>query len=194
MEWLLIVVVMEKRLEQQNTVETLNGDRDALKKEGRFFVLSWDRWNASSKGVDEINSWTIIIIIMWVCWTAPPVYTAISVCRSWNPVHLHDLSMCNVCSCELEHGGCWFVGRVTWTGKEGGVGGLSHAVHAFHAWWLYHVQWCVGGLVSAGHCTTRRRAPAYTIYMPRPVSARCRLVTACLLYMMRCQILQQFSK
>jgi len=27
-------------LEQQNTVETLNGDRDALKKEGRFFVLS----------------------------------------------------------------------------------------------------------------------------------------------------------
>ena len=45
MEWLLIVVVMGKRLEQQNTVETLNGDRDALKKEGRFFVLSWDRRN-----------------------------------------------------------------------------------------------------------------------------------------------------
>jgi len=40
MEWLLIVVVIGKRLEQQNTVETLNGDRDALKKEGRFFVLS----------------------------------------------------------------------------------------------------------------------------------------------------------
>ena len=59
MEWLLIVVVMGKRLEQQNTVETLNGDRDALKKEGRFFVLSWHRRNASSKGVDEINSWTI---------------------------------------------------------------------------------------------------------------------------------------
>jgi len=35
----LIVVVMGKRLEQQNTVEALNGDRDALKKEGRFFVL-----------------------------------------------------------------------------------------------------------------------------------------------------------
>ena len=30
MEWLLIVVVMGKRLEQQNTVEALNGDRDAL--------------------------------------------------------------------------------------------------------------------------------------------------------------------
>jgi len=59
MEWLLIVVVMGKRLEQQNTVEALNGDRNALKKEGRFFVLSWDRRNASSKGVDEINSWTI---------------------------------------------------------------------------------------------------------------------------------------
>ena len=28
----MIVVVMGKRLEQQNTVETLNGDRDALKK------------------------------------------------------------------------------------------------------------------------------------------------------------------
>jgi len=37
----LIVVVMGKRLEQQNTVETLNSDRDALKKEGRFFVLSY---------------------------------------------------------------------------------------------------------------------------------------------------------
>ena len=36
---------MEKRLEQQNTVEALNGDRDALKKEGRFFVFSWDRRN-----------------------------------------------------------------------------------------------------------------------------------------------------
>ena len=64
MEWLLIVVIMGKRLEQQNTVEALNGDRNALKKEGRFFVLSWDRRNASSKGVDEINSWTIIIIII----------------------------------------------------------------------------------------------------------------------------------
>ena len=59
MEWLMIVVVMVKRLEQQNTVETLNGDSNALKKEGRFFVLSWDRRNASSKGVDKINSWTI---------------------------------------------------------------------------------------------------------------------------------------
>jgi len=59
MEWLLIVVVMGKRLEQQNTVETLNGDRDALKKVGRFFVLSWDRRNALSKGVIII----IIIII-----------------------------------------------------------------------------------------------------------------------------------
>jgi len=58
MEWLLIVVVMGKRLEQQNTVETLNG-RDALKKEGRFFVFSWDRRNASFKSVDEINNWTI---------------------------------------------------------------------------------------------------------------------------------------
>jgi len=56
----MIVVVMGKRLEQQNTVETLNGDGDPLKKEGRFFVLSWDRRNASSKGVDEI----IIIIIL----------------------------------------------------------------------------------------------------------------------------------
>jgi len=28
---------MGKRLEQQNTVEALNGDRNALKKEGRFF-------------------------------------------------------------------------------------------------------------------------------------------------------------
>jgi len=60
MEWLSIVVVMGKRLEQQNTVEALNDDRNALKKElGRFFVLSWKRCNASSKGVDEINSWTI---------------------------------------------------------------------------------------------------------------------------------------
>jgi len=50
------MVVMGKRLEQQNTVEALNGDRDALKKEGRFFVLSRDRRNASSKGVDEINA------------------------------------------------------------------------------------------------------------------------------------------
>ena len=50
---------MGKRLEQQSTVEALNGDRDALKKEGKFFVLSWDGRNASSKGVDEINSWTI---------------------------------------------------------------------------------------------------------------------------------------
>jgi len=47
---------MGKRLEQQNTVEALDGDRDALIKEGRFFVFSWDRWNASSKGVDEIDS------------------------------------------------------------------------------------------------------------------------------------------
>ena len=31
MERLLIVVVMGKRLEQQNTVEALNGDRNALK-------------------------------------------------------------------------------------------------------------------------------------------------------------------
>ena len=36
----MIVVVMGKRLEQQNTVEALNGDRNASKKEGRFFVLS----------------------------------------------------------------------------------------------------------------------------------------------------------
>jgi len=50
---------MGKRLQQQNTVEALNGDRNPLKKEGRFFVLSWNRRNASSKGVDEINSWTI---------------------------------------------------------------------------------------------------------------------------------------
>jgi len=34
------MVVMGKKLEQQNTVEALNGDTDALKKEGRFFVLS----------------------------------------------------------------------------------------------------------------------------------------------------------
>ena len=67
MEWLLIVVVIGKRLEQQNTVKALNGDRNALKKEGRFFVLSWDRRNASSKGVDKVN---IIIIIK------PPLATA----------------------------------------------------------------------------------------------------------------------
>jgi len=36
----LVVVVMGKRLEQQNTVEALNGDKNALKKEGRFFVFS----------------------------------------------------------------------------------------------------------------------------------------------------------
>jgi len=35
----LIVVVTEKRLEQQNTVEALNGERNALKKEGRFFII-----------------------------------------------------------------------------------------------------------------------------------------------------------
>jgi len=39
MEWLLIVVVMGKRLEQQNTVEALNGDRDALKKEGTIIII-----------------------------------------------------------------------------------------------------------------------------------------------------------
>ena len=45
---------------QQNTAEALNGDRNALKKKGRFFVLSCrDRWNASTKGVDEINRWTV---------------------------------------------------------------------------------------------------------------------------------------
>jgi len=61
MEWLMIVVVMGKRLEQQNTVEALNGDRNALKKEGRFFVLSWDRRNASSKGIkQENNEWHIV--------------------------------------------------------------------------------------------------------------------------------------
>jgi len=32
---------------------------NALKREGRFFVLSWNKRNASSKGVDEINSWAI---------------------------------------------------------------------------------------------------------------------------------------
>ena len=36
----MVVVVMGKRLEQQNTVEALNGDKNALKKEGRFFVFS----------------------------------------------------------------------------------------------------------------------------------------------------------
>jgi len=51
MEWLLIVVVMGKRLKQQNTVEALGGNRNALKNEGRFFVFSWDRRNASSKSV-----------------------------------------------------------------------------------------------------------------------------------------------
>jgi len=30
---------MGKRLEQQNNVEALNGDRNALKKEGRFFLV-----------------------------------------------------------------------------------------------------------------------------------------------------------
>jgi len=82
MEWLMIVVVMGKRLEQQNTVETLNGDRDALKKKGRFFVLSWDRRNASSKGVDEINSWTIhdtkIIIIIIIIIINNNIYPAVS--------------------------------------------------------------------------------------------------------------------
>ena len=36
----MVVVVMGKRLNQQNTVEALDGNRDALKKEGRFFVFS----------------------------------------------------------------------------------------------------------------------------------------------------------
>ena len=53
---MIVVVIMGKSLEQQNTVEALNGDRNALKKEGRFFVLSWNRRNASSKGVDEITA------------------------------------------------------------------------------------------------------------------------------------------
>ena len=49
---------MGKRLEL-STVEALDGNWNALKEEGRFFILSWDRWNVSSKGVDEINSWTV---------------------------------------------------------------------------------------------------------------------------------------
>ena len=57
MEWLLVVVVMGK--DSNNRILLKNGDRNALKNEGRFFVFSWDRWNALSKGVDEINSWTV---------------------------------------------------------------------------------------------------------------------------------------
>jgi len=93
MEWLLIVVVIWKRLEQQNTVEALNGDRDALKKEGRFFVLSWDRRNASSKSVDEINSLTIHgTKILYCDWLK-------AVVRERLPVFFHFSLCCLLCHC-----------------------------------------------------------------------------------------------
>jgi len=68
MEWLLIVVVMGKRLEQQNTVETLNGDRDALKKKAD---------SLSSPEVDEMRRPRVLMNWTAELFRAPRFSTAI---------------------------------------------------------------------------------------------------------------------
>ena len=58
MEWLLIVVVMGKRLEQQNTVEALNSDRNVLKRQADS-LSSPETDEMRRQGVNEINSWAV---------------------------------------------------------------------------------------------------------------------------------------
>jgi len=67
MEWLLIVVVMGKKLEQQNTVEALNGDRNALKKEDSL----------SSPETDEMRRPRVLMKSTAELFMAPRFSTAI---------------------------------------------------------------------------------------------------------------------
>ena len=67
MEWLLIVVVMGKKLEQQNTVEALNGDRNALKKEDSL----------SSPETEEMRRPRVLMKSTAELFMAPRFFTAI---------------------------------------------------------------------------------------------------------------------
>ena len=64
----MIVVVMGKRLEQQNTVEALNGDRDALKRKAD---------SLSSPETDELCRPRVLMKSTAELFRAPRVATAI---------------------------------------------------------------------------------------------------------------------
>jgi len=78
---------------------------------------------------------------------------------------------------EPEHGGCWFVDRVNGKAVDGGGSDGWPESFGTRRWGMvYLVQRSVGGLDSAGHCTTG----VHTLHVSRLSAARRPTATACM--------------